>query len=766
MQQSDNSTTTSRPDAHAQARIQILETQLAEARAKLEAVDANPQLGIWIWQDISQPYVIASSGLRKIYELAPGEGPVEAKDLLGRLHPDEDLASLAAGYSTPGDFEQEFRILINGQTKHVRSYGTNYIDEAGVTSLRGTTKLIEKEYSLTQQRDQRQSDLNRVLDAGGITLWKWPSMGDSHLSFGEKISSANIVGVGETFDAWKEHIHPDDLAVFKEALQTSTTKPSQFQVLVRFRADESKPYLYHNCKGESKQLASGKLSASGTLVNVHELTRLKHEASLAYDRLARVVSGVDLGIFEWEIGKKEPNFLADQLWEIVGYAAPREQIGLDFIKSIVHPQDIARTTLDLTNCLLQRGPCSTDVRLQKVSGEFCWYEVHVVTTGGDEEPLRLTGGIRNIDGRKSLERRATEVSERLSLVITGAQGGVWDWMDVTKDEIVFYDDFTKLLGYTQQEIVHSKDFIFTIVHPEDRSIIEHALTQAFETGENYGCEFRILFKGRGYRWVSSTAAVVLDANGPGAHRLTGFIIDIHEQRLAEQRLEESNKQLNQFGYIVAHDLMAPLRHIEAFSALLRDDHREQLDEEGKMFVDTIIKASDEATKIIEALLEYARTGTNALAIKQVDLNLLIRELQSIFNIEDEYKEIEWQVGALPAIEADPTQMRMLFQNLVGNAAKFSRNQSQPLITISAIEDGRSDSCTIEVRDNGVGFSPNKANSIFEVFERAHSSDEFEGMGLGLANVARIVSRHGGSIRAHGEVGVGATFWVTLPVRQQ
>lgn len=226
------------------------------------------------------------------------------------------------------------------------------------------------------------------------------------------------------------------------------------------------------------------------------------------------------------------------------------------------------------------------------------------------------------------------------------------------------------------------------------------------------------------------------------------------------QLGESVKELEAFAYTVSHDLRAPLRHLDGYLSLLSKRSYAQLDDQAKHYVDSTLEASQRMGVLIDDLLQFSRLGRAQMQRVPVDLNAIVNEMRRELEPSTSGRRIEWHVEPLPKVDADTTMMRQVIGNLLGNAIKFTRN-----CPIAEIEIGsRSDSSgevVIFVRDNGAGFDMRYYAKLFQVFQRLHGEQEFEGTGIGLANVRRMVERHGGRVWAEGTVGTGATFYFSL-----
>ena len=234
------------------------------------------------------------------------------------------------------------------------------------------------------------------------------------------------------------------------------------------------------------------------------------------------------------------------------------------------------------------------------------------------------------------------------------------------------------------------------------------------------------------------------------------------QRAAE--LEATNKELESFAYSVSHDLRAPLRHMVGYSELLQRQASSLLDEKSQRFIRTILDSAKRMGNLIDDLLAFSRIGRAETKKTAVDLEQLVKEVVAEIGQEAKGRDIAWKIGALPVCYGDRSMLGLVVVNLVSNAVKFTRMRRPAEIEIGCV-DGNENEIEVFVRDNGAGFDMQYVNKLFGVFQRLHLPEQFEGTGIGLATVQRVIHRHGGKVRAEGAVDQGATFSFSLPKAQ-
>ena len=370
-------------------------------------------------------------------------------------------------------------------------------------------------------------------------------------------------------------------------------------------------------------------------------------------------------------------------------------------------------------------------------------------------------------------KRAEETLKRLAAIVESSDDAI---VSKSLDGIIqsWNRGAERLYGYPTQEAVGQSVAILTL--PGGKDEIRDILTRVVKGERVERYETRRMRKDGQQIDVSLTASPVKDSSGQvvSVSTIARDITDRRrakeeiqklnerlEERVAERTaaLEAANKELEAFTYSVSHDLRAPLRHIDGFSKLLVERHRAELSPDAQEYVVMIRDSALQMGMLIDDLLNLARVGRMQLRMQVTGLNSLVEEVRGVLNRENADRLIKWKVATLPFVECDPALMKQVFANLLSNAVKFSRPRKPAVIEVGVTDqDGAR---AVFVRDNGVGFSMKYAHKLFGVFQRLHRSEDFEGTGVGLAIVQRIIHKHGGRVWAQAELDKGATFYFTV-----
>ena len=332
--------------------------------------------------------------------------------------------------------------------------------------------------------------------------------------------------------------------------------------------------------------------------------------------------------------------------------------------------------------------------------------------------------------------------------------------------------FQSIIGYTEEELLNTDPMSF--IHPDDRKMVAENWVLMLKGERTTPYEFRAVCKGGEIIWAMGT---ITSIQYDGKRASLGNFMDITERKQTQEeaevlvnevqeinrRLEQSNRELEDFAYVASHDLQEPLRKISSFGEMLRESLADKIDEDEQENLSFVIDGAVRMQAMINDLLTYSRISTKAKPFQSIDPNSVIEDLKN-FELATALSESNGTIhipDPLPAIHGDPSQIHQLLQNLIANGMKFHKEDVPPVITISS-HSTKNNLIHFEIQDNGIGINEEHFEQIFVMFKRLHSRDSYQGTGIGLSICKKIVERHGGQIGIKSSPGEGSTFWFTLP----
>jgi PAS domain S-box-containing protein len=350
-----------------------------------------------------------------------------------------------------------------------------------------------------------------------------------------------------------------------------------------------------------------------------------------------------------------------------------------------------------------------------------------------------------------------ESEARLKLALEAGRMGTWEW-DIASGRVSWSPGLEAIHGMAAGTFPGTFDAVLAAALPEDRARLRQSVARALEERSEHHIEYRIVVPRGKVRWLEGRGRVVLGPHGAPI-RMVGVCMDVTERKQAEEALERSNADLEDFAHAASHDLKEPLRGITHLTRFLLADYGERLDEEGRQRLETLGALSERLGRQITALLEFSRVGRTELAVDEADLGALAEEALSPLAVRIEQEGAQVRVGRLPRVRCDRVRIAQVFANLVSNGLKY--NQSRPKVVEVGCLPGPGPA-VLYVRDNGIGIGPKDRDRVFRIFTRLPGGEALGGgSGAGLAIVKSIVERHGGRVWIESEPGRGATFYFTL-----
>jgi PAS domain S-box-containing protein len=398
------------------------------------------------------------------------------------------------------------------------------------------------------------------------------------------------------------------------------------------------------------------------------------------------------------------------------------------------------------------------------------------------DALKIAAGLLGAAIQRQRYDQAIRESESIYRRAISAAGAVPYFQDYTKNQFTFIGEgILELTGYPASQM--NPDLWFSLIQealPRGEASglsLKEAVRKA-RRGELsvWKCDYCILTRDGQTRWIAESAVEIMGPDGLSRGSL-GILQDISERIQAEEEIRQlnaeleqrvldrtaelaaANKELEAFAYSVSHDLRAPLRAIDGYSHILLEDYLDRLEQDGQQIIHNVRQATQTMSQLIDDLLQLSRVTRSELQHAEIDLSRLAHEILERMRQQEPERMVEMVISPQMKAYGDPNLLRLALENLLSNAWKFTRRASPAQIELGCLEEN--DRRVFFVRDHGAGFDMRYSYKLFHPFQRLHHAEEFEGVGIGLATVQRIVHRHGGQVWAEGEVGRGATFYFTL-----
>ncbi len=636
-------------------------------------------------------------------------------------------------------------------------------------------KLAEEEIIRLNER------ISTATRASQVGIWDW-NVKDNILTWDDQMYALYGVKKEEfagAYEAWVSGLHPDDKELGTKQTQLALNGDKEYDTEFRviwpdgtIRYCKARGEVFRNEKGEPVRMVGINYDVTQQKLIEKELQESEEYLKLGYDTANLGIWKNDLNTMTVEFDERARSH----------YGFEESVVMLSDVIDRIHPDDKGRLVAEIEKATSPSGTgrYSTEYRVIHPDGSVHWLYIGVRVTFDSEGENRRSvmgfGTSLDITERKRAEEALRESEEKFRNLIESLP------LPVTyvnrEGEIVFRNDrFLQVMGYSRKEVPTVNEW-WGKAYPNEkyRKQVVQQWGMAVENARANDTdieptEYKITCKD-GVERTMIVSGILIEDN------LLITFIDITDRKKAEEevrklnetleqrvedrtkQLKEANQELEAFSYSVSHDLRAPLRHINGFVDLLTENYNDLLPEKGKHYLSIIVNSSRHMGTLIDDLLQFSRTGRQEMQKTKLDMNVVVQEVLKLAKQDIHGRNIEWNISALPILTGDHSLLRMVWFNLLNNAIKFTKAKEPAIIQIGYREEKNEH--VFFVRDNGAGFDMRFAHKLFGVFQRLHSTQEFEGTGIGLANVRRIILKHGGRTWAESQLKQGATFYFTLP----
>ncbi|HMP98553.1 MAG TPA: PAS domain S-box protein [Cyclobacteriaceae bacterium] len=715
--------------------------------------------------DEAGKFIKVSAAVEKIWGYKPAE--IEGKEFSNFIHPDDlenaiEVSREIVSGKQITNFENRY-VHKNGKAVPM-VWSVNWDEQEKIVYGIARDASEKKEAELKLQLSERKfkslvqegSDLISVIDKGGKYLYASPnSLIIKHLG--------PDVYLGRTAF---EFIHPEDRAAMLK----------EFERLKTEKRIKVPPFRYRSENGEWRwieSIATNLLddpAVQGIVVNSHDVTDKRNIEDAIKEEREQYQS----------LFMKAPAFICvlkgkDHVYEMANEEYLRvfgkENI-LGKTVTEVFPELAETGIYELLNKVFETGvPFEVKEMHGIVNRSGVMTEVWVNFTYQAYRNVKneiegiLVFGIDVTDhvlNRKKIQ----ESNERLELVTKATSDAVWDW-DLITNQVYWGEGFKTIFGYEIESSVTDISMWTKGIHPEDKDSVNLSIENALAgTYSNWADEYRFKKANGEYVFAKDKALIIRNEQGK-AIRMVGALQDVTYEKVHEESLRRlnaqlalSNQELEQFAYVVSHDMQEPLRMISSFMGLLDKKYGQLIDEQGHKYIDFAIDGAKRMRQIILDLLEFSRVGRIKEEEAEVNLNEVLDEVKTLLQRSIEIQDAKIKSDQLPVIKIAYSHVRQLFQNFLSNALKYSKEKTAPEISISVKE--HNSYYEFAFTDNGIGINEKYFERIFIIFQRLHTREQYSGTGIGLALCKKIVEYYGGRIWLQSEEGKGSTFYFTLP----
>lgn len=572
-----------------------------------------------------------------------------------------------------------------------------------------------------------------------------------------------------SFDDFLQRVHPDDRA--DVVARCEAVKAQRTELSLEYRILTPGGIRWIHARGGAPDACSD--VTIGACIDVTEQALARRELLNSQERLVAALAASHTGTFRWDIRTNQLEW-DSELNRLFGLTGTATAGALPEFFALVHPDDLPRVASACERCRESGADFHEEFRIPLPDGSVRWLEDKGKTFfGPDGRPAYMTGACVDITARKEAEKSIQLNRERFELVREASGVGFW-FCDLPFGKLDWDARVKAHFGLPPDAEV-SIDTFFERLHPEDREPTRRAIDTSISLERNYDVEYRTVGLDGVTRWIRAIGATRLTSEGR-PYRFDGITIDISEnvrarellksrgeelERTVAERtasLRESVAELEKFSYSISHDLRAPLRAMQSFALILKEECDGALTAAGRDYLRRIVVAADRMDRLIQDVLTYSRLARGEAVLEPIDLGRLVTGIIETYPQFHSAAAAITVAGPFPQIHANEAALTQCISNLLGNALKFSRPGVTPEVRIWCEE--RPSGARLLISDNGIGIRPEYLERIFALFEQVNP--EAGGTGIGLAVVRKAAEKMGARVGVKSEFGTGSTFWVEFP----
>lgn len=784
-------------------KVKLLDT-LNESHKQLEFAIEAAELGTYDYSPASGKFT-ANNRLKDWFGL-PHEDEIYLSNAIDAiLESDREIVQNAIvealRFESGGKYDLYYTIVHPAtlERKAVHAKGKTTFDAQGTAiRLDGTLQDISRQVQDSNEKDKAlkkashtAQHLNLALEAGQLGSYELDiTSGTIQCSLQCKINFGRKPGESLTYSEFLDLVVDEDRPLMRTAFLTAVAQNTVYDATYRVNASDGIRWIHASAMPvqDKNGIVTG---MAGVTANITELknsqiqiTAALEQTALSREKLNIVIDASELGT--WELDLKTGEIETSPRFSLIFTGSVQQDFNLAKTRLQIHPEDMERRN--------QAHKEARETGKLYFTGRIIWPDasIHWIESKGkvfydrDGKPAHMIGTVQDITTEKQEQQILHESEQKFRLLANSMAQHVWT-SDSQGNLNYFNQSVYDYSGLTPEEILAGS--WIQIIHPDDRQANIEAWTKSVKEGSDFIIEHRFRNAAGAYRWQLSRAIPQRDAQGV-IQMWVGTSTDIQEQRsftdelelrvqertLQMQQknveLERMNRELQTFAYISSHDLQEPLRKIQTFSHLIINGEAANLSSKGLNYFERMRKSAERMQNLIDDLLAYSRTSSPEKTFENITLEQLLQEIKE--EIAEELLQHNARIEMLHSenLSIIHYQFRQLLYNLISNSLKFKNTDKNPIITISAsLSQGhimgmnpQSEYHLLTFEDNGIGFDQKHALKIFEVFQRLHTKDSYEGTGIGLSIVKKIVDNHDGLITAESTPGVGTKFIIYLPVR--